>query len=180
MKLDHDTGNSVEVAVALVNTHDVVEGRDDLRGPEDLRRVVAGVYIKPTPIDGRVVEEVRGVRDRLREIFGMEEAAAVEALNDLVAAAAVRPRLMRHDGTDWHFHYTEADTGWADTLAADLAMGLLVVIRDFGHGRLGICAGDGCDDVYVDLSRNASKRYCDPRSCGNRAAVRAYRARQAD
>lgn len=59
-------------------------------------------------------------------------------------------------------------------------MGLLLVIRDLGYERLGICASDSCDDVFVDLSRNASKRYCDPRSCGNRAAVRAYRARKGD
>lgn len=179
MKLDHDTQNSVDTVVALLNTHDVAEGRDDLRVPEDLRRiVVAHGYVKSRPITDGVIEEVRPLRDRLRAVFAMAEDEAVAVLDDLVAQAGALPRLVRHDGSGWHFHYTDADTDWAATLAADLAMGLLVVIRDWGHARLGVCAGDTCDDVFVDLSRNASKRYCDPRTCGNRAAVRAYRARQ--
>jgi predicted RNA-binding Zn ribbon-like protein len=32
--------------------------------------------------------------------------------------------------------------------------------------------------VFVDLSRNRSRRYCDSRTCGNRLHVAAYRARQ--
>ena len=33
-------------------------------------------------------------------------------------------------------------------------------------------------DLFVDLSKNRSRRYCD-RGCGNRANVAAYRARKA-
>lgn len=181
MKLDHDTHNAVNTAVALVNTHDVADARDDLHGPQDLRRLVlAGGYAKSEPISAAVVEAVRPVRDALRAVFALPEDDAVAALDRLVAGAGALPRLVRHDGSGWHFHYTAAATGWAPTLAADLAMGLLVVIRDYGRDRLGVCAGEACEDVFVDLSRNASKRYCDPRTCGNRAAVRAYRARQTD
>ena len=43
--------------------------------------------------------------------------------------------------------------------------------------RLRRCAGDGCDQVLVDLSRNRSRRFCDA-GCGNRANVAAYRARR--
>lgn len=181
MNLDHDTGNAVATAVALLNTHDVAEDRDDLRTAADLRAIVsANGYAKALPITDDVVAAVRPVRDRLRAAFQVPEDEAVALLDDLVDWAGARPRLVRHDGAGWHFHYTDDDTPWPATLAADLAMGLLVVIRDFGFGRLGTCAGEGCADVFVDLSRNASKRYCDPRRCGNRAAVRAYRARQGD
>lgn len=181
MDLDHDTRNAVATAVALVNTHDQVTGVDTLGTAADLQAIVrANGYAKALPLTDDVVAEVRQLRDRLRTAFSQEEEPAVAVLDDLVEAAGARPRLVRHDGSGWHFHYTDDDTPWPATLAADLAMGLLVVIRDLGHGRLGVCAGEGCEDVFVDLSRNASKRYCDPRSCGNRAAVRAYRARQAD
>ena len=59
--------------------------------------------------------------------------------------------------------------------------------RDGGHrpaaGRGAVparrvCAGDGCQGVVVDLSRNRSRRFCST-ACGNRAAVAAYRARRA-
>ena len=53
-----------------------------------------------------------------------------------------------------------------------------VVIGDGGFDRLRLCARDDCDDVFVDASRNRSRRFCDPATCGNRAHVAAYRARQ--
>ena len=44
--------------------------------------------------------------------------------------------------------------------------------------RLRVCASETCTDVLVDLSKNRSRRFCEA-SCGNRASVAAYRARQA-
>ena len=46
-----------------------------------------------------------------------------------------------------------------------------------GWQRLGVCSAEGCDDVYVDTSRNASRRYCS-NTCASRSTVAAYRARQ--
>ena len=46
------------------------------------------------------------------------------------------------------------------------------------QGGLGVCADDTCRGVVVDLSRNRSRRFCST-TCGNRNAVAAYRARQA-
>ena len=57
-------------------------------------------------------------------------------------------------------------------------MGFLDLIRTDNLGRLRTCAGDDCDDVLVDLSRNSSRRYCATGNCGNRANVAAYRARR--
>src|SRR3712207_8170320 len=41
--------------------------------------------------------------------------------------------------------------------------------------RSQLCAADDCNAVFVDLSRNRSKRYCDVGNCGNRMNVNAYR-----
>ena len=38
-------------------------------------------------------------------------------------------------------------------------------------------AGDGCERVIVDLSKNRSRRFCEA-GCGNKANVAAYRARR--
>ena len=51
------------------------------------------------------------------------------------------------------------------------------MLRDEGAARLRGCAAPGCDGVFVDLSRNRSRRYCDTGNCGNRVHVAAYRAR---
>ncbi len=40
------------------------------------------------------------------------------------------------------------------------------------------CAGDPCGWLFLDLSKNGSRRWCDMADCGNRAKARRYRARQ--
>jgi predicted RNA-binding Zn ribbon-like protein len=56
-------------------------------------------------------------------------------------------------------------------------MGLAMLVVDFGATRLGVCAADKCDNVFVDTSPNQSRRYCSDR-CSSRANVAAYRARR--
>lgn len=45
-------------------------------------------------------------------------------------------------------------------------------------GRIRVCSGDDCGMVYLDTSRAASRRWCSMQRCGNRAKVRAHRARK--
>lgn len=42
--------------------------------------------------------------------------------------------------------------------------------------RLRVC--EGCGTVFLDSSANGSRRWCTMQRCGNRAKVRAYRARE--
>lgn len=44
--------------------------------------------------------------------------------------------------------------------------------------RVRECAGDPCGWLFLDLSKNGSRRWCDMADCGNRAKARRYRARQ--
>ena len=45
-------------------------------------------------------------------------------------------------------------------------------------GRVKVCGGEGCGWLFVDESRNASRRWCDSRDCGNRERVRKHLARK--
>lgn len=45
--------------------------------------------------------------------------------------------------------------------------------------RIRECDGDECGIVYLDTSRAATRRWCSMQRCGNRAKVRAHRARKA-
>lgn len=40
------------------------------------------------------------------------------------------------------------------------------------------CAGAGCGWLFLDTSRNRTRRWCDSRDCGNRERVRQHYARQ--
>jgi predicted RNA-binding Zn ribbon-like protein len=54
----------------------------------------------------------------------------------------------------------------ADLLAGDQA------------GRVRTCASPTCDWLFIDHSRNRSRRWCDMADCGNRAKARRHYARQ--
>jgi len=41
-----------------------------------------------------------------------------------------------------------------------------------------MCAADDCAWVFLDTSKNHSRRWCDMKACGNRAKARRFNARQ--
>lgn len=45
-------------------------------------------------------------------------------------------------------------------------------------GRLGVCTAERCDRVYVDTSKNGTRRFCST-ACQNRVKAAAFRARHA-
>ncbi|AGW40607.1 hypothetical protein O159_03980 [Leifsonia xyli subsp. cynodontis DSM 46306] len=56
-------------------------------------------------------------------------------------------------------------------------------VRLFGpqtEGRIRECSAEDCTLLYLDTSRSANRRWCSMQRCGNRAKVRAHRARAAD
>jgi len=46
-----------------------------------------------------------------------------------------------------------------------------------GWPRVKACRGEDCRWVYVDRSRNTSRRWCDMANCGNRAKMATFRTR---
>lgn len=172
MNFDHYTDREVALAAALVNT--------ELATVADLQAFVAEQGISaPGRLTTTSLDEVQQLQPRLRFIFeSAEEAAVAAALNELLAEGPAVPQLSNHDGEPWHLHVAPQGAPLAARLAAESAMGLAVVLRDEGISRFKRCEHEGCSDVFVDTSRNRSRRYCDPRACGNRANVAAFRARQ--
>ena len=89
------------------------------------------------------------------------------------------PQVVSHDGRGPHIHVSRPAAPMADRITAHLAMGLAGLLVSGESARLRSCASPTCRDVFLDESRNRSRRYCDSRSCGNRLHVAAYRARKA-
>lgn len=169
---------SLSLAVDLVNTENPVSGNDELAevaGLEAFAREHRLTGAKPGRKD---LEEVRNLRASLRRVFEeTDHRRAVGILNDLLAGSGARPVLTNHDGP-WHLHYAREGAPLGPRIAAEAAMALSVLIATSGFERLRTCEGDRCVDVFVDESRNRSRRFCSPSVCGNRASVAAYRARQ--
>lgn len=129
--------------------------------------------------DRRELDEVRAVRDRLRKIWTLERDEMADVVNAILEETNATPKLMRHDDLDWHIHAVSQESPLAERMLVEAAMALVDVIRADETRRLAQCDADDCTGVFVDLSKNASKRYCSVR-CGNRMAARAHRARAGD
>jgi len=103
---------------------------------------------------------------------------AIEELNALLARTGASPQIAAHHGRGPHFHVSRPDSPLANRMAAHFAMGLAWLIVAGQASRIHTCESPTCDEVFVDMSRNRSRRYCDSKTCGNRLHVAAYRARK--
>ena len=176
----HDTKRTLVMVVDLVNTLPGYDGEDTLQSPDDLREfLLTNPYTGTIRLDDDEVAAVRAVRARLRELWAVDRARAVPRVNTKLADRPALPRLVIHDEYDWHIHATSDDSPLATRMMVEAAMAFVDVIRSDEYERVRVCAADDCDAVYIDYSKNGSKRYCDTGNCGNRMNVIAYRARKA-
>lgn len=62
-------------------------------------------------------------------------------------------------------------------VAAHLALSVADMLSGPRLAALRRCEGDGCGWLFLDTTRNHSRRWCDSLDCGNRARVRNYTRR---
>ncbi|MBK9715833.1 MAG: ABATE domain-containing protein [Kouleothrix sp.] len=137
----------------------------------------------------RVAEEVlaraRGLRAALFRIFSATSAGRAVAAGDLAAlndALAGAPRR-------WRLAQLRARLAWQwDECGEPLDQPLWPVVWSAADlltapevALVRACAGEGCGWLFVDASRNHTRRWCSMEDCGNRAkARRHYAARKAE
>lgn len=124
-----------------------------------------------------VLARALALREALYRVFVAARAgepadgADLAVVNDALARTLGHQRIAAaEDGFAW---------GWDDAGGLDRVM--WPVVRDAAEllvsgelRRVGKCCGDDCDWVYLDTSRNRSRRWCDMQSCGNRAKARRH------
>ena len=177
-----DTEETLDFAVALANTRAEASrsGDDELTTVDELDALLdRWTFTGRRDHDAREVREVREIRGELPRLWKLPTDDAVPILNKMLADYNARPWLYRHDGSDWHIHASELDAPLAERIAVDIALALVDVIRAGAQSRLRVCEADDCDGLFVDLSRNGSKRFCSVR-CGNRMNMIAFRSRQGE
>lgn len=127
------------------------------------------------------LDALRGVADRLRGVFEAVEEGEVDraagTVNDLLGEVQASPELTAHDGQAWHLHFHAPTADPVDGLTAGCATALAMVLASDARDRLGVCGAEACDRVFVDTTRNGSKRFCSS-GCQNRAKAAAFRARR--
>jgi predicted RNA-binding Zn ribbon-like protein len=171
-----NANDPVALAVDLVNTWDVLEpDPEQLRDASALKRFLERRgYRGGLRTTSRDLAQVRALRDSLRAAFTAEdEEAAVRELNGVLRASAAKPQFER-SGQEWGVRWVGRVS---DSVATATAMSLLEAIRDDGWDRFGICAGAPCCCVFVDRSKNRSRRFCSD-LCADRVAQALHRGRR--
>jgi predicted RNA-binding Zn ribbon-like protein len=144
-----------------------------------LRRILAwhGFRKAAASFSESDLEPALRLRDVLTSAFDARSAkGAVAILNELAAEAGSPPRLERSRG-GWRLRTWPDETVGLAFVAGYAAVGLLETIRESGVTRFGRCAGSPCRCVFVDRSRNRSRRYC-CQLCADRVAQSALRRRR--
>jgi predicted RNA-binding Zn ribbon-like protein len=107
---------------------------------------------------------------------------ALSILNRELSEALSRLRVVPAVGVTYAWNW---DRGGEEEGGLPLERALWPVAHSAGElltspklGRVKVCAGEGCGWMFLDESRNASRRWCDSRDCGNRERVRKYLARK--
>src|ERR1700733_13405790 len=180
MLFAHDTTAALVLAADLVNS--------DLANSDELTDVAAlDVFLDKhqdetrRPAPEADLRAGHALRPRLRAPWQASPGQPLaELVNDLLRDSGARPRLTDHGGGwGWHLHVTGPDASLEHRLAAQAGVALVDLVRLRETSRLRRCESPACDAVFVDLSKNRSRRYCDTGNCGNRQHVAAYLDRRA-
>ncbi|MGE5289577.1 MAG: CGNR zinc finger domain-containing protein [Micromonosporaceae bacterium] len=177
-----DLVEALEACAELVNTGRSPAG-DGLRDLAGLRSFGERYAFHGRAAERADLQRLRGYRARLDSVItaceASDEASAIETLNALLSQTGAVPQIVAHSGRGPHIHVSRPSAPLSDRLAAHLAMSLAELVVAGESGRIRSCASPTCRYVFIDLTRNRSRRYCDSRTCGNRLHVAAYRARKA-
>ena len=140
--------------------------RDGARGrPGSLRRAV-------------------GLREALYAVFAAVSDRRPPATSDLdvlreaFAEGVAQAKLQRAEGGRFHWSWTETDP--TERVRWAVAASAVELLSSGDLGRVKQCLDEGCGWVFLDLSRNISRRWCSMQGCGARAKMRRqYRRKRA-
>jgi predicted RNA-binding Zn ribbon-like protein len=130
------------------------------------------------------LERALAVREALFRLFSALAAGETPIASDLAtlnmahAAASAHGRIVLHGE---HF-----DWAWDDDPAAldrplwPIVRAAVTLLLEGDLGRVRQCAAHDCAWLFLDTSRNHSRRWCSMSSCGNRAKVGNFRERRKD
>jgi predicted RNA-binding Zn ribbon-like protein len=131
------------------------------------------------PLDGTrraAVDRLRGLLERIltAEARGIGASDAdLDALDAVLSrAGAARGLVTTVRGYGWGWR---RDPGPVVRRLFPAAWSAARLLASDERHRLKCCAG--CDRLFLDHSRNRSRRWCDMRTCGNREKVRRHRRR---
>jgi len=174
--------DELHLAVELVNTVSVLrDPQDFLIDLDHLRRFFRylGAPAAAEAATEDDLQAVREVRDRITEVMDcQDETTAASLLASIALDLDVRPRLVATESGRWEIRHGPNPGEGPAFLGPAAVYGLMELLTAGRWNRIGRCAGTPCSCVYVDRTRNRSRRYCDD-VCADRVNQAKTRRRRA-
>jgi predicted RNA-binding Zn ribbon-like protein len=187
--------NAEHVALDFVNT---LDDRYAPRGPRELlpsyadlirfcrqagivtHAEAARLSALPGASQEKALRSAIELRELLARVFyrwveGRSPAAEDRIALEQWSAACARHRELRwkNENLEWTWKALAADAEAPALLLAQRALDLLIGDEP---PRLHTCASETCRWLFLDTSKNRTRRWCDMKICGNRAKARRYSA----
>jgi predicted RNA-binding Zn ribbon-like protein len=170
--------DSGSLALDFAYTGALAGNAEMLHSPADLGHWLAARFPRvDTEVSERELSDALGFRAAIAQLaaasVGQEDlpASEVDVINLFAALADLPPVL-------------QGGTRQAGASRARPTQALSAIARDavttFGpdlRGSIRECSAEDCSLLYLDTSRSGNRRWCSMQRCGNRAKVRAHRAR---
>jgi predicted RNA-binding Zn ribbon-like protein len=147
---------------------------------DDLKR-----YTVSDPSDAaELLARATELREAIFRIFlsaadgNMPSRADLSRLNAELGAGLSRLRIgTSHDGEGYAWQWSEHDLKPEHLLGPIARSAAELLVQPDLVAKVHQCHGDNCGWLFIDCSKNHSRRWCDMRDCGNRAKVRRHRKR---
>ncbi len=133
-------------------------------------------------VAARALQRARQVREVLYAIFSavarahVPPGAAMDRLNLELPRAFGSRRLDRAAGSP-AWAWVEHDPPDLDRILWPVVVSAAELLTSTELDRVRECAGERCSWLFLDRSKNGSRRWCDMTVCGNRSKARRHYAR---
>jgi predicted RNA-binding Zn ribbon-like protein len=158
--------------------------RDGLLAPMDRERLSRRAAARPDEA-ARVLERAIGLRELIYRIFSTvgegrtPQPSDIEQLNAFLPEASERRGIVPVGG-GYEWGWLEAPDTPLDRVLWPIVHSAADLLTWRDLGRVKLCRADDCGWLFVDASRNRSRRWCDMSECGNRAKAQRFRARHGE
>jgi len=150
-------------------------------GDFEARALVETAHQHPTE-STKALFHAKALREAIFRLFSNSidgaapEPADLAILNVTLGRALSHRRLsITHQGFAWEWR---RDDEALDTMLWPVVQSAADLLVSPKASRVRRCGGTDCDWLFMDMSRNQSRRWCDMSGCGNRAKARRYYARK--
>jgi predicted RNA-binding Zn ribbon-like protein len=148
---------------------------------EEAQRLLEEEQRRPKEASQVLVQAIT-VREVMFRIFSQvaEDASPVQSdlliLNNVLSKVMVQARLVPEaDGFIWGWVNEE---GVLDRVLWPVVRSAADVLTSEELHEVRVCAASDCSWLFLDTSKNQSRRWCNMKSCGNRAKARRHNERK--